>query len=174
MVTGPAPRRPTMDGALYSRRSLGGDRCLWGEFRSVARLRREGVDIPAIGFEELGEPDEYAEHIMFSRLDGIGAEHVVASHARGRVFTQDDTPYTPGVRLYVDCHAIVRRGLAVRDGVHAMKVRGRLPLEPFLVAAIGVAEVDPERSVPMWPPRSFLDAANACFGDLVARAASAP
>ena len=54
-------------------------------------------------------------------------------------------------------------GLATRDGVHTLKVRDRLPLQPYLVAAATVADVDPQGTVETWTPRLFLERANAWF-----------
>ncbi|GAG10178.1 unnamed protein product, partial [marine sediment metagenome] len=101
-----------------------------GQLRSIARLREEGVNFPAIGYEELGEPEEFKEYIAFGTLDAIGPENVVASHNKGFVFTEEHTPYHPGVRLYFDAHRIIKDGLAVRDGLHSLKVHDKLALNP--------------------------------------------
>jgi hypothetical protein len=69
----------------------------------------------------------------------------------------------PGVRLYLDAHSIIGNGLAVRDGVHVLKVHNRLPLVPYLATAIGVKEVDPRGEVQEWTPRLFVSRANQCF-----------
>jgi hypothetical protein len=134
-----------------------------GELRSLARLRREGIDARGVGSAEFREPDDYAESVMFSRHDHIAAEHVVASQAVGRVITEEDTPYQPGVRLYFDAHRFIRDRLAVRDGLHVLKVHDHLPLGPYLLAAIGVSEVDRSGEVSVWTPRTFLNKANERF-----------
>jgi len=134
-----------------------------GELRSLARLRGEGIDARGVGPSEFREPDDYAEYVMFSRHDHIAAEHVVASQAAGRVITEEDTPYQPGVRLYFDAHRIILDGLAVRDGLHVLKVHDHLPLDPYLVMAIGMQDVDPGGEIPVWTPKTFLDRANEWF-----------
>lgn len=134
-----------------------------GELKSLARLTNEDLQVPVTGFSEFGEPPDYAEYVMLGNIEGVGAEHVVASHGKGEVVTEEDTPYTPGVRLYFDCHRIMRDGLGVRDGVHLVKVHRHLPLHPYLVAAIGVKEVDPEEQTLTWTPRLFLEKANLAF-----------
>jgi hypothetical protein len=134
-----------------------------GELRSLARLKRNGFSILSLGSDELKDPKDYAEHVALGDMDAIGAEFVTASHGKGRMVTQEDAPYQPGVRLYFDGHRIVRDGLAVRDGLHLIKVCDHLPLKPYLVAAIGVKEADPDGAAATWTPRSFLTAANACF-----------
>lgn len=134
-----------------------------GELRSMARLHSEGTPWPEIGFEQLGEPPEYREYIVLGEMESVGCENVVASHQKGCVFTDENQPYTPGLRLYFDLHRIIADGLAVRDGLHLVKVHDHLPLEPYLAAAVSVGEVDPEGSIPEWTPRRFLEAANAHF-----------
>jgi hypothetical protein len=96
----------------------------------------------------------------------------VSSHQKGRIVTDEDAEYEPGVRLYFDGHRIIEDELGVRDGVHLLKVRDRLPLEPYLRAAIGVPDVDQGGTVPAWTPRRFLDRANAHFERLVGRPAT--
>ena len=49
---------------------------------------------------------------------------------------EPDAVYTPGVRLYFDVKKIIEDKIATRDGLHLLKVRGRLPLKPYLLAAI--------------------------------------
>ena len=132
-----------------------------GELRSLADLRRSGKNIVSIGREQLKEPDDYAEYAMLGSFDHIGCEHVVASHKRGEIFTDEDVCYSPGVRLYFDGHRIIRDGLAVWDGIHFIKVHHRIPLEPYLLKSITAKDVDAKRND--WTPRTFLEAANQCF-----------
>jgi len=138
-----------------------------GELRSSARLHQEGVEWKEVGFHQLDEPGEYREYVVLGDVEHVGCEHVVASHQRGLVFTDQNAPYRPGVRLYFDAHRIIRAGLAVRDGLHPLKVRECLPLDPYLAAAIGVPDVDPDEKIGAWTPRRFLDAANARFQDIL-------
>ena len=134
-----------------------------GCLKSFARLKTECILAHGIGFREFGEPDDFAEYVMLGEFDGIGCENVVASQAKGRVFTEEHTPYTPGVRIYFDAHKIIAAGLAVRDGVHTLKVRDHLPLQPYLVAAATAADIDPQGTVKTWTPRRFLEQTNAWF-----------
>lgn len=136
-----------------------------GELRSLARLNQEGGNVLALGIMELGEPSDYAEYVMLGVPGYIGPENVVASRNVGKIFTQEDTPYTPGARLYFDGHRIIEDGLAVYDGTHPIKVRARLPLEPYLVLAVTAETVDPESKVSEWTPRTFLNAADAYFSN---------
>lgn len=131
-----------------------------GELRSHASLRREGLTQPGVGLFAFGEPADYAEYVMLAWSLAIASEHVVSSQQKGRVITEEDTPYEPGVRLYLDGHRIIRDGLAVSDGLHLLKVHDHLPFEPYLVAAISVHDVDPTGA---WTPWTFLNAANQCF-----------
>jgi hypothetical protein len=138
-----------------------------GELRSSARLRREGVNWEEVGFHQLGEPEEYREYVVLGDVGNVSSEHVIASHQHGFVFTDESVPYQPGVRLYFDAHRIISGGLAVRDGLHPIKVHERLPLDPYLLVAIGVRYVDPEGRVPAWTPKRFIEAANARFRESV-------
>ncbi len=134
-----------------------------GELRSLSLLQRENREPLALGLSELSEPQDYADYVMLSLLGMIGPENVVASRAFGRVFTEENTAYTPGVRLYFDGHRIIDDGLAVWDGVHLIKVRDHLPLEPYLLAAMTAETLDPQSLVDQWTPRSFMEAADARF-----------
>ena len=134
-----------------------------GALWSSMRLKKQGVNFPEIGFEQLGEPEDFREYIVLGTLNSTAPEHVVASHTRGCVFTEEDTPYEPGVRLYFNAHRIIRDGLAVRDGLHKLKIHDHLNLEPYLIAAVGVKDVDPEGTIPLWTPRVFLERANNHF-----------
>jgi len=134
-----------------------------GELQSLARLSAGRAYAGGLGLSTFGEPADYAGYVALGRIDGIGPEHVVASHQKGQVLTDEDAEYEPGVRLYFDAHRIIQDGLATRDGVHLLKVRDRLPLAPYMRAAIGVEEADPDGSVSAWTPRLFLERANSCF-----------
>jgi hypothetical protein len=109
------------------------------------------------------EPLEYGDYIMLGPLDSTAPEMVVASYSSGRFVLDEDAVYEPGVRLYLDNHRIIRDGLAMRDGLHAMKVHRRLALAPYLLAAIGVADVDPAGAVQAWTLRAFVERANEVF-----------
>ena len=109
-----------------------------GALWSSMRLKKQGLNFPEIGYEQLGEPKDFREYIVLGTLNSTAPEHVVASHTKGCVFTEEDTPYEPGVRLYFNAHRIITDGLAVRDGLHKLKIHDHLNLEPYLIAAVGV------------------------------------
>lgn len=135
------------------------DICRDGMLKSIALLHEEGKETTGLGIEELGEPPDYSEHIVLGQVEGMAPEFVVASRGRGRIVTEPDQPYEPGVRIYFDSHLIIRNGLAVRDGLHLAKVHQRLPLSPYGVAAITAGDF-PQQT---WRPRTFLKAANDLF-----------
>ncbi len=163
------PRWVVHSATLETGELIRGSGCL----KSFARLKAEGVPAHGIGFRELGEPDDFPEYVMLGEFNGIGCESVVASQAKGRVFTEEHTPYTPGVRLYFDAHKIITAGIAVRDGLHTLKVHDHLPLHPYLRAALTAADVDPQGTVKVWTPRAFLERSNAWFRDHFAADTSA-
>jgi hypothetical protein len=139
-----------------------------GELRSLARLRREGQRLPGVGLRDLGEPPDYAEYVMLGDACHIGAELVVSSQQKGRILTDENAPYRPGVRLYVDAHRLITDGLGVRDGAHLLKVHDHLPLSPYVRLCVGAADIDPDGRVHEWTPRTFFDAANALFRTAIA------
>jgi hypothetical protein len=138
-----------------------------GELRAQARLRREDVAVPNLGGEWLGEPADYAEYIVLASAGAMAPEFVVASRNADRIITEPDTPYPPGARLFFDGHRMIRDGLIVRDGLHSAKVHDHLPLDPYLVAGITPADLDPENKVAIWTPRSFCTAALDRFSSIV-------
>jgi hypothetical protein len=107
------------------------------------------------------EPPEYGDYIMFGKIDEIGPEMVVASRAAGRFVLDPDATYTPGVRLYFDHHRLIRDGLATRDGLHTTKVHHRLPLKPYLLAAVSTTDLDPGGRMAPWTLRAFVEKSNA-------------
>ena len=135
--------------------SIQADGCV----RSLAALQRQGKRISGLGLDELGEPPGYADYVVLGRVDEVNAEHVVSSRQKGRIVTDADLPYQPGVRLYFDNHMIIGAGLAVRDGLHLTKVYHELPLSPYMAASVSVTEL-PDQT---WTPRTFWKAANDLF-----------
>lgn len=134
-----------------------------GALKAPLILLKEGKKVLSVGFNQLGEPPEYAEYVVLGRIDNINPEHVVASQKKGCIFTEADTPYEPGIRLYFDNHKIIESGLGVRDGLHTIKVHLRLPLDPFLVTTVSQKDIDPEGKMREWTPKKFWKAANAEF-----------
>jgi hypothetical protein len=109
------------------------------------------------------EPPEYRDHIMFGEIKTCGPEMVVASYQAGRFVMDEQATYRPGVRLYFDSHRIIQDGLGVRDGLHILKVRQRLPLQPYLIAAISSRNIYPKGEPAPWTLRTFVDQANAAL-----------
>jgi hypothetical protein len=106
------------------------------------------------------EPPEYRDHIMFGEIGSCGPEMVVASYQAGRFVMDEQATYRPGVRLYFDCHRIIRDGVGVRDGLHTLKVYQYLPLQPYLIAAICAQDIHPEGEPAPWTLRTFVDQAD--------------
>ena len=134
------------------------------ELKSFAVLSRDHparLDWHGLRSSSLGEPAEYADQINLGLMDNPGGETVQASHAAGRFLSPDDS-YTPGFRFYFDGHRIIKDKLDVRIA-WTVKVRNRLPLDPYLVAAISVTDVNPRRETENWTPRLFTEQANIVF-----------
>jgi len=109
------------------------------------------------------EPPEYRDHIMFGEIEICGPEMVVASYQAGQFVLDEQATYRPGVRLYFDSHRIIRDGLGVRDGLHSLKVFQRLPLQPYLIAAIRAQDIQPKGEPATWTLRAFVDQANSAL-----------
>ncbi len=109
------------------------------------------------------EPPEYKDYIMFGGMDSCVPEMVLASNCTGSFILDEKAAFKPGVRLYFDNYRIIRDGLATRDGLHVNKVHLHLPLQPYLLFAVGVDDLDPQRQVDQWTIRNFVERANAAF-----------
>jgi hypothetical protein len=109
------------------------------------------------------EPPEYREYIMFGMIASTGPEHIVASYQAGTFILDDHAFYEPGVRIYLDNHRMIHDHRVVRDGLHSCKVHKRLPLSPYILAAIGVNDVDPQKEVNGWTPRLFVEKTDRIF-----------
>ena len=113
------------------------------------------------------EPSEYADYIMFGGMDSTEPEMVLASKRAGRFMLDQNEPYEPGVRLYLNNHRIISDGLGTRDGLHLIKVFELLPLKPYLLEAIGAGEADPENKIKKWTPLTFMEKTNKVFKNSV-------
>lgn len=134
-----------------------------GELRCAALLAAADAMPSVLGELLLGDPPDYAQHVALGTVDAIGPEFVVACRQAGTMLPDPDTEYEPGVRLYFDAHRIIRDGLAVRDGLHTLKVRGRLTLQPYLVAAVAAEDLPPLSTDQRWTTSLFLERANREF-----------
>lgn len=80
----------------------------------------------------LGDPTDFSDYIMFG--GGITGEIVVNSKQQGKIVMDENAEYLTGARLYFDAKRMAQDGLLIRDGCH-LKVKDRLPLEPYLIWA---------------------------------------
>lgn len=122
-------------------------------------LRRKGVKMLEIGLKQMIEPADYSDYIMLDVLNGCG-ELVVNSRQLGYVCLDPEIEYTTGVRLYFDTGKMVENKIVRRDGLHLLKVKDRLPLQDYLVAAIS-ADCFPKDI--KWTPTKFTEEANQLF-----------
>jgi hypothetical protein len=115
--------------------------------------------INEIGLKYYLEPMDYSDYIMLDKLDGCG-ELVVNSRQLGYVCTDGSALYTPGIRLYFDAHKIIEDGLAVRDGLHILKVEKQLSLEKYLKMIVTEEMALEEMN---WTPTSYTEWSNEYF-----------
>lgn len=150
---------------IYAWKSILAD----GELEAASRLGIErgqthsSQELSEIERYYQSEPPEYADYIMLGGMDSTASEMVLASNSVGRFVLNDDAVYEPGARLYFDNYRIITDSLAIRDGLHVMKVHTQLPLTPYLLAAITVDDVDPESKVVTWTLKTFVEKANEVF-----------
>ncbi len=140
--------------------------CTDGQLEAASRLPRPGRRLDPLSEVARylrNEPPEYGDYIMFGELGSTAPERIVASYQAGRFITDDDAVYEPGVRLYFDNHRMIRDQRIARDGLHTAKVHGQLPLSPYLLAAVRVTDLDPEKEARAWTPRMFVAQADRVF-----------
>jgi hypothetical protein len=100
-----------------------------------AAARRGRAGGRGLGGVLLGEPVDYDDYVMFGPPSAIGGELVANSQRLNRLWDPsalDD--YLPGVRLYFHRATLERLPGATFDGVHVLKVRGKVPLAGGLLA----------------------------------------
>lgn len=133
-----------------------------GTLLAPSVLKARGRPPLEIGLHPLLEPADYSDYVMLDHMDGCG-ELVVNSRQLGRICTDGNAPYTPGVRLYFDARRILADRLGVRDGVHPLKIKHALPLR-YLEMAVTTEQLGEEK---LWTPTSFTQAANSYFDSTV-------
>ena len=106
----------------------------------------------------LGDPIDFSDYIMFGK--NVAGELVVNSKQQGKIVMDVNAEYLTGARLYLDMRKIVEDGLAVRDGAH-LKVKGKLPLKPYLIWVATWGNVGLENRVST--PKIFTEKANGEF-----------
>ena len=114
---------------------------------------------PDIGLKQMLEPADYSDYIMLDIPNGCG-ELVVNSRQLGTVCTDPKVRYIPGIRLYFDVEKMFEHQIAVRDGLHLLKVKDKLPLKDYLIATISAKDFDTEIE---WTPTLFTSMANELF-----------
>jgi hypothetical protein len=144
--------------------------CMDGQLKSAAELSKSGgqrgrilESVSEVGQYLKHEPPEYSDYIMLGEVASTGPEMIIASYQSGQFVGDNHAVYEPGVRLYFDNHRMIQDSLVVRDGLHTAKVHKRLALSPYLLAAIGVKNVDPYHEVKTWTLQSFMERADHLF-----------
>lgn len=138
--------------------SIKKDNCL----KSWNLLRKEGQQLnkEPIG-RQLGDPEDFSDYIMFSN-GGISSEIVVLSKQNGKILTDANNFYEPGVRLYFNMKKVAEDGFLIRDGCH-LKVKESLPLHPYLIWVADWKNVG--LSSKCSTPIEFTNQANRCFNE---------
>lgn len=132
--------------------------CTDMKLKSPNELRREGKKCDAPGQELLGDPTGYLDYIHFSPYQTMHTELVILTRQRGKMCLDEHAEYVPGVRIYLDHHAMLQDGLVVRDGLHYSKVRNSLDLSKYMVLSVNGGH---RRQG--WTPRKFTQYATRRF-----------
>ncbi|RKD28586.1 hypothetical protein [Lacrimispora algidixylanolytica] len=122
-------------------------------------LGKKNKLVTEIGLKTMMEPADYSDYIMLDIPNGCG-ELVVNSRNLGYVCIDPHIIYTPGVRLYFDVRKMFTDRIIIRDGLHIAKVKDRLPLKDYLLAAITLNDFDANIQ---WNPTLFTEKANELF-----------
>ena len=121
--------------------------------KSAAQLDRESISYTSIGYQELSEPEEYNDFVMFGGL-GAGPEVIVLSQQMGRIETNKNCQYKPGVRIYLDCHKMIKDKIIYRDGLHMVKVKSKLDLNKYMLFSTTARDLN-KKSITAWTPDIF-------------------
>ncbi len=136
--------------------SIEQDRCLksW----NILNAEKAIWESSPIG-QELGDPLDFRNFIMFSS-GSVSGEIVVLSKQNRKIVMNQDMQYITGARLYFDGRKIAADGLLIRDGIH-LKVLNQLPLDPYLLwcATWNKIELDSNIST----PKEFAERSNTTF-----------
>ncbi len=130
-----------------------------GSIVSPNMLRQMGKPVSEIGLKQLMEPEDYSDYVMLDIPNGCG-EIVVNSRQLGYICLDPNALYNPGVRLYFDVKQIISDKIAVRDGLHILKIKDMLPLNKYLIAAITAKDFPSNID---WTPTLFTEMANQYF-----------
>jgi len=132
-----------------------------GMMKSALQLTKEKKHFISIGYKELQEPEEYRDFIMFGSF-GFTTEFIVLSQQKGRIVTDENALYRPGVRIYFDCRKMVHDGMVFRDGLHLIKVKTTLDLAKYMLIAVKPEDLEPEGEI-QWTPRLFAERSDELF-----------
>ncbi|MDC7220308.1 MAG: hypothetical protein PQJ59_10225 [Spirochaetales bacterium] len=127
--------------------------------KSPRRLMDENISFQSVGFHAEDEPEEYKDFVKFGGL-GAMPEFMFQAQQYGRIVAEENDYYDPGVRLYLDCHKMIRDQLIWRDGIHEIKVKSILELRDYLIFNYSVENKESNKK---WTPKSFADECDKWF-----------
>ena len=106
----------------------------------------------------LKDPKEFSNYVMLG--NGTTSEIVVSSSNKKIMDCNEESPYTPGARLYLDAKKLAADKLLIRDGGH-VKIKDYLVLDKYLLFVATSEIVDPKEK--NWTPKKFTDKADALY-----------
>jgi hypothetical protein len=85
-----------------------------------------------------GDPPDYFEYVMFTFGNCIAGDRLLLERKLGRAPTDTELAKElhPGVRFYFSYADLVKHPGFCSDGYHFCKVKDRLEIEPYLIAAV--------------------------------------
>lgn len=132
-----------------------------GLLKSPTRLAKEGIAVHPIGLSQLGEPDDYLDHIMFTD-GGLAPEIVVNSRLNGHPVYSIDEPYQPQARLYFNAHRMTLDGIVIRNVCRM--VYDSVDLNKYLVRVVTADDMKLPDGQAFWTPQTFAQAADRLMG----------
>lgn len=118
-----------------------------GVILSACKARKESGRILALEDRNVaGDPPDYFEYVMFTFGNCTAGDRLIMERNLGRMPTDKDLTenFYPGVRFYFRYKELVDHPGFCSDGYHFCKIKDKLEIEPYLVAAIGPKTAAPD------------------------------
>jgi hypothetical protein len=121
----------------------------------LSKRRLTGLSLRALANQGTwGDPPDYFDYVTLARGNCVAPDIVAMSRQAGRDLTpqQADAAFYPGIRFFFRTEQLTYHPLAAWDGIHPIKIRESLELDPFLVAAVAPAQTPASRTLLLQVP----------------------
>lgn len=86
---------------------------------------------------------------------GYYTEFMVLSQQKGFICCDKDCKYQPGIRIYLDCHKMIKDKIIYRDGLHMIKVKEKVDLKKYMIDYVSIDNIDTNKKIKIWTPELF-------------------